>query len=412
MATNKSVIEDDFLTKTIFKKCKSNIASDNISEDTLNKIISVAINETEEFSRPMWRFCKELYERNKDIFKIITPEILLNVIRHLKRIANQKIECRAVGVKIIIFSQEVRAKNFGSYPLQFQPYVSPSKIKNIRGFFIDNSNNLQRIYKCIDSDKAFFAYVYDKQHNKLEFKEIKASVEGMTEICGDSTIGFELLSGVPCIRIFNNKEKIADYYLSETTGDWRARFDCDIFNILMKFNMFSENDAHLLTNIATQISVMGYGTILVITNKPERIENDNMPCKINSEKLDEAQKNKTIYNYTSYDGAVIIKCGKKNNINDKLEISNFGVILNSEVQINKNDNYDILLKYTNSGSRHEKAVGYAYSHKKDCVIVISENRTISIIRGIKPIYWRDNPNPQKLIKYVKKECKNDSFKRG
>lgn len=396
---------DDFLELNILEKCSTIINDNNIPQDVAHSIISTAVFETEEFSRPMWRFYNDMREKHKNIFDIISPEIFLNIVRHLKKIANQKIERRNVGVNIIICSQEGRSNRIGaSYPVQFQPYVDPSDIKDIRAFFIDESNNLQRIYKCIDSSNAFFAYTYNKEQNSLKFDEIKTfNGRSMKDICREHDIGFQLSGGKGLIRIYNGCKKIVDYYLSEITGDWVARFDSDIAEILNGFKMFNEADAKILTDLATEISCLGYGAMLIITQSPQNFGHSSAPCEISDEELEEATSNKTVYNYTSYDGAVIIKCGEDSHSNERLKICNFGVLINPKASIDTDDDYDVLLHYTNSGSRHEKAVRYAYDNPNDCVIVISENRTISILHGNSPIYWRDNVNPTKLINYVRKE---------
>ena len=57
--------------------------------------------------------------------------------------------------------------------------------------------------------------------------------------------------------------------------------------------------------------------------------------------------------------------------------------------------YKSLVESNNCGSRHEKAARYACEHPSDCIIVVSENRSISILHGPEPIYWRDDPNPLK-----------------
>ena len=91
----------------------------------------------------------------------------------------------------------------------------------------------------------------------------------------------------------------------------------------------------------------------------------------------------SLINCAAYDGAVVLNI----NSNNKLEIVQFGVIINPKKNVNKE--YQKLLKTTNSGSRHEKAARYACENKDDYIIVVSENKTISILHGTKPIYWRN-----------------------
>lgn len=413
MGINDENKQSDFFMQTILAECESIINEQHISPQTAEEIALKSIAVMEEFSRPLIQLYKEVDSRTSIFETIITPELFLRIIKHLRKIANQRIESRNVGVNIIIFSQEERVGINGSYPVQFQPYVVPKNIGDVKDFFIDDSSNLQRIYKCIDSDCAFFAYIYDKERDELKFDGIRSfSAKSMSTICGEGEIGFQLSRGTGCIRIYNKHNKIVDYYVSEVTGDWVARFDSDILDVLNGLKMFREDDAKILSNIATEISYLGYGAMIIITSDSNKFGNNSAPCKIINEELEESTANKTVFNYASYDGAVIIECGKGGHRNDRLKICNFGVLINPTSTIDDDADYSILLNYTNSGSRHEKAVRYAYDHPEDCIIVISENRTISIMHGRSPLYWRDSINPNKLIHYVRKRLKpTDSSKK-
>lgn len=403
---------DDYLEKKIFCDCKEIIDTNNIEHEVAKAIILASIKETEEFSLPMRRLYNETNRQCPELFDIITREIFLNIIKHLKCIAHQKIENKPLGVNIIVFAKEDDADELAGYSLQFAENKIIGVIPDIQKHFIDNENELQRVYKCVDPERALFAYVCDNNRT-LTLKNVKAfrGQSDMISVCDKNAVGFQLVYGLSCIRIYYQNNKIMDYYLSEITGEWTARFDNDIFKILTNLKIFSQEDAQLLTKISTRLACFGKGAMIIITSDATRFSKTESPCKMNPSVLKKAEENNSIYNYASYDGAVVLKYGDPKVSKYTLEVVNFGVIL-SPVPIPKNEYvYDILLKYTNSGSRHEKAVEYAFENPKDCIIVISENRTVSIIRGKKPLYWKDNPNPDKLVSYItNKENKDDNIK--
>ena len=223
----------------------------------------------------------------------------------------------------------------------------------------------------------------------------------MESICNDEAIGFELTNGF--IRIFFHKEVIMDYFLSEKGGNWQPRYNFDIEEILRQQVELDKEDYKLLTKVVMQLSQLGKGAMLIIADKPDNMSTHySTPCLQSVESLEKAVANSTIYSLASYDGAVVLTKNQKTN---RLKVCNFGVILSPASDINCNDDYFHLLQYSNSGSRHEKAVRHAYDNPEDCIIVISENRSVSILKGKKPILWRDTKVDEEMLSRLKNEEK-------
>jgi DNA integrity scanning protein DisA with diadenylate cyclase activity len=382
------------LIEIIFDKCNGIREQFNMDSDGVKEIIKFTANELGEFSRYLWNFYLDVAEKNKDIFQVISHEIFLHVVRHLKRIVNQKIENRNVGVSIVIFSSEYTYKGYGQYFLQMSAGEQKTTVIDVNEFFKDYKNDLQRFYKCIDSEQAFFAYTYNKAEDKLTYDGIMSFGNNkLKDICGCDSIGFTITAGIPCIRIYNSNKCVADYFVSETQGNWLARFKTDIESTLRDaIPNINDKDLENLSNAIMQLSYLGIGSMIIVTSDSNNRAISNSPFPLNREiELQVAISQGDLYHFAAYDGAIIIH----KNEHHRLMVQSFGVIINPSSKIPKG--YSILLRYTNSGSRHEKAVRYACGHTDDCVVVISENRTISILHGKQPIYWRDNNNPMELV---------------
>lgn len=94
--------------------------------------------------------------------------------------------------------------------------------------------------------------------------------------------------------------------------------------------------------------------------------------------------NKEFLDFASDDGAVVLKKGE----NGKIEkIIGIGVMLNPTSELSPE--YAELIKQTHSGTRHEKGARYACQHLDDYVIIISENKSLSILHGETSIIWRN-----------------------
>lgn len=373
------------LEEIILSDCQEIIKSYNIEDIAAKAIISQTIESSQFFTHALWHFYDVVRKFYPNIFNLISPKGFLLIIQHLRRVVFQKIESRNVGASIILFINNEQVEQLGNYHIQVLPLIN--SFGDIKNFFNEKELDLVRAYKGIKSNKAFFAFVINAKDNTIQFKGIKAFGENsFTTICGDDAIGFNLSEGVPCIRLYNQGERIVDYMLSEATGNWVIRPEKELYDIIAKQLIgVMQQDIKTLTKAIMQLSYLRIGAMLVITSNVKEFENDKTYYKLQSNGLENDMREELIYQYAANDGAVIIhKIPERHLVAEKI-----GVILNPTGNKYDKSLYKALVNDYNCGSRHEKAARYACEHPNDCVIVISENRSISILHGENPIFWRD-----------------------
>lgn len=380
------------LEDIVLSECKGIIEKHKINESVIREIITTSLEPVQEFSRALWRLYNATCQNCPNIFSILDAKLFLRIIKHIRNIVYQKIENRNVGISIIVFSNstEVDGRFYDVQPISIDRYT---KTKDTKKFFEDQQNKLKRAYKGVDSKKAFFAFSYDKANETLIFKGIRTFDSSFEDVCRNNAVGFNVSEGVPCIRIYHQHRHILDYIISESTGDWVIRIKDAIRDIIEKqIDGLHTTDLEILTQIVMQLSYLRIGAMLIITKSPEKFRD-----KIESHKLlrDDALledyfRNGLIYQYAAADGAVVIQFS----VGARLRLCNNGVVLNPQGK-GYSKEYDNLISKSNCGTRHEKAARHSCENPDDCLFVVSENRSISILHGPNPIYWRDDSNPLK-----------------
>ena len=291
---------------------------------------------------------------------------------------------RDVVISVIVFTDK---NNLDSYPKSniLPSKLQEGKIADIKEFFLDEKRELSSLYKCIDGNKSFFAYHYDSKSKGFYFDGVKNFPESFEKACKRTTVGFNISSSEQWIKIYNNSQLIISHFLCCFSSNWETIFSKALLNLL-KQHLIGTEEKYLmaLTQITLKLMVASCGAILLITPNKTDPYKSRAPYELYSEDLDSAEQNGFIYSYAKYDGAVLIK--KENNY---LTVKNFGIVLNPKKNKLKGSKYEDRLTSTNSGTRHEKAVGHALEHPEDCLIVISENKTISFLHGDEPILWRN-----------------------
>lgn len=167
--------KNDYLINKIYEESKFIFDKNNIKDKKdAQFIISSAANIIDDYPRGLWRIYNDLQDIESKIFNLITPELLLMIIQHLRTIASQKIESRHVGVKLVVFSENPQ-NSYAGYTVQAQKIKIDEKMEDekIEQHFKDFTHKMQRIYKCVDASIAFFAYTYEKNSNILIYNGIK-----------------------------------------------------------------------------------------------------------------------------------------------------------------------------------------------------------------------------------------------
>lgn len=158
----------------VLSECKEIVDKHHIDNSVIREIITTSLEPVQEFSRALWRLYKATSQKCPSIFSILDSKLFLRIIKHIRNIVYQKIENRNVGISIIVFSNNDEVEHYYTdYEMQPISISRDTGIENIKKFFEDQQNNLKRAYKGIDSKKAFFAFVYDKNKGSLIFKGIR-----------------------------------------------------------------------------------------------------------------------------------------------------------------------------------------------------------------------------------------------
>ncbi len=381
-----STDHEEELINNFYKKLKKSGLTKN--EVETKKIVKFMINELRDVPVNIRYFYLETLAIEKNIFEIISPELFIRIIRHLRLLGEQKRESHAICANIIIFIDDSSASRGGkvsAIPYNDKKIQLPQEI-DINEFFKPN-NVLEQAYRYVNVNNSFFAYQYSKDSDKTKFIGIRdfsshdELIKNMLKTCVGNTVGFSLEDDKSCIRIYHGGNHIVDYGLSEATGSWRARFTSHIYKLIKKINLQDE-DAKLLTNLIIQLAYTANGALLVITNDIGKFSDASTGLDVNITFGEEAMKHNFV-SYASIDGAVIIEHKKGLHA----QIKKCGVILSPTQPPSKL--YSNLINITNSGSRHEKAACHACENPEDYVVVISENKTISFLHSEEVVYWRD-----------------------
>lgn len=393
----KNLDYENELVESFFNKLNKD--HKKLNDEETKTIIKFMVNELKDVPINIRYFYLETLVNKSQIFDDISAEFFVRIIRHLRVLGEQKREKHSIGVNIVVFPDENTAGRVGTnsaIPFDSKTIKVPTDI-DYNSFF-KNNYDLERAYRYINPDNSFFAYQYSKNTDKARFIGIKdfstnngnleivstndGVFEKMSFLSSNNSIGFSLQGDKSYIRIYQGGNHIIDYALNESSGSWAARFTSNITNLIKKSRL-SNDDIILLTKYIIQLAYNASGALIVITSDYDNLfNNEDNGININVA-LRESAMRKNFTSYASIDGAVIIERRQ----NGFAQVKKCGVILSPNVT--PSSKYLELIHNTSSGSRHEKAASYACEHPKDFVIVVSENRTISILQGEKIIYWRD-----------------------
>ncbi|MBQ4078463.1 diadenylate cyclase, partial [bacterium] len=315
------------------------------------------------------------------------------IIRHLRDVCSQKREKHSMSANFIIFSEkcDIAQKARKSIRQESCELNRDSEIT----FNKEQRQELYKAYRLVNSTRSFFAFkkymvadrVIYKYEGLFDFSKDKMLIdEQMLEICYDfETVGFSVEEGKNCIRVYHNATHLFDYYLNESSGDWKLRSRGEIERFVQEFlkGRMVEQFASTIIDLAYK----GIGSMIIITDSIEKFEKDKKSSQIVNIKLTEELLKGQFFDFASDDGAVVINRESEKD----LKLYSYGVFINPICDLD--EEYNKYIQQTHSGTRHEKAARYACENPNDYVFIISDNKTISFLHGKEIIFWRD-----KLIK--------------
>lgn len=369
--------EQKKLKETLVKKYNE----ESNHEKTIDSAIDFAIAELKEVPVVIWEFLFDFEKRYERIFNTYSREVFIKIVRHLRFVGEQKRESHSIGANIIFFPNNSFIENFGLNSLTKE--VKSFPLKKILDNENDFGSQLERTYRFINAKTSFYACDAENFYSIREFEGQEEDIfKNMLRTTTGDVLGLSIEEGTSCIRIFYNGKHIVDYLLSEQSGGWICHYSkvlADLFNDIK----IVQEDKDDLVNKVLNLAYLRKGAMLILTNQPNasylktsqditlggtalrRVSGENFNC------------------YANFDGAMVISIE-----NECASLSRCGVFLSPKGD-KLTDAYKLEIKNTVSGTRHEKAAMYACEHTEDYIIVISENRSISVLHGPNPIYWRD-----------------------
>ncbi len=362
------------LKETLIEKFKKTKLPKKISS-TAEDAIEFTIDELKKVPVSTREFLIEFKNKNPNIFKNFNADIFINIVRHLRMVGEQKREKHQMGVNFVCFGDKDTAINSGVHSLVNE--IEEFELKDI----LNDDGRLQRSYRFVNPQTSFYACDRDKFYKVRDFKEEKEIFYNMESITEGDRIGFSIEGGTSCIRIFYSGKHIVDYLLSDQNGEWICHYSNDLHELLNNLPVDNRNIDKLVQRILN-LSYTSKGAILVLTTSADR-DCFKTAQSVNLKNKSFLEISNTQFNtFADFDGAMIIKM-----TNNSAFLSRCGVFLSSQGKLS--NEYIDAIKRTTSGTRHEKAAMYAHDNPHDYVIIISENRSISVLKGEELIYWRD-----------------------
>lgn len=325
---------------------------------------------------------------NQNFFEAIEYDFVGIIIRHLRDVGAQKRESHSMGANFIVFSEKA---NIGrrSRDTLIENSCNINKEEEIV-FSNVQRQHLYRAYRIVNPARSFFAFKKYKKSDKTIYKfegvydfiDAEKSLDvKMLSLCNDAeTVGFSMEPDNNCIKVYHNYRCFFDYYINESSGDWRCRFRSELESFVRKFHDGNLGDA--LVSALIELSYSRCGSMIIITDSDPQFNDGDVYKELKTPLTVDLLKEQFL-DFAKDDGAVIIRRHNSKN----LVLDSIGVMINPKQNLDLR--YEELIKNTHSGSRHEKAARHACENPNDYVFVISENKTISFLHGTEYIFWRD-----------------------
>jgi len=392
MVDNKQWIKS--LALLVYENCKDAFDSEKCSAEATKNIIEKTIIGLKEYPINVYRIIFAVKSRCPEIAWL--PDIFFtDLLAHLRDIANKKIENQSLNVCVLVakehsaFLKSQLAVNFIKSMFVIEDACQSGQNNDIVNFarlkilsrYYPLSNQKTSVF--VYSDQRKFVGMYDIKKNGNEQPLTYEKMAGFTTD-GETFVLFSE-ENKNCVRMFSGGKHVADYFLSETTGNWVLRFSEDIENFLKPLNLCSVTQNCLISDIIN-LSYKRIGAMLVFTNEPLVNGKDYKDSGVRFNKkifLGEENCKNHLFEAASMDGAVLLKLENSAKAAKKAQIYKFGAILSTGSKHSKKcDDF-------NMGARHKTAACFSYSHKEALIVVISENRGISVFAGGEPLLFKD-----------------------
>jgi len=319
----------------------------------------------------------------------IDKKIFEQIISHLKKVNYRKIEKHSMGACFVIckadYIEQCKAK-YDEFHVNTKLFNSTKIIK----FDEKLSLEIGLLYKTIHPFAAFFLFSstgeFHGVYNLIRSHTESLSTKTIAELTNEKAVAFLTQGGTESIRIFSERSLLADYYLSGGDGDWRFRLLSDVKKCISFTKINGNTLIDYICNFIFELSFNRIGALLVFS-KNEFKSNDSQDHNTLKNAYFTDINIETLKTWASVDGAVISFLDGK--------IQRYGQLLPFNEKTKLLEYMTGLIKSHQKGSRHTGAAKYSLEHPEDCIIIVSENRGISILYkeyGDHPLMWDDEIN--------------------
>ena len=302
----------------------------------------------------------------------VDEDFLVTLVTHVTTVVHRVVESLSLGCSIGVFAHPE------SVVLHSQSYYAAGAVT----FSSDPANHLEEAaaaYQKINPASGLF--VFDASGagrgvQRMGSGEIvgRAAVERLTEEHQESLV-LMLDRDQDCILVFVGGEVAADYYLSQTTGEWVLR----VYEELIEKSVSQRPAAVRTSQVrdvvrrALELSYSRVGAMLILGDGvPEQayfeqatgLEGVNLRSLTTSEFADMA----------GLDGAVHIEPSRG--------VTAVGAIVRTK------DGSAATHRHGMEGSRHGSAAAFSAVAPDHMVVVVSENRALSVLVDGRPVHER------------------------
>lgn len=344
-----------------------------------------------------------IVDENKETAKMIIDKLQIDdlldqerlsvIFAHLSSVVHRKIESNAMKVLFLITKNDCLDefyRRYKEYPMQrwMSNFIKKEAIIS------DILEKLSLSYKAINPYTAFYHFSSDGSFHGIRQLTDRDEDDGISilkqQMLGrDEFIAFLAEGRKQCIRIFYRGNMVGDYYLSESKGQWKLRIVNEFIDIL-KGTCVKAEICELVCNIIFDLSYRKIGSMLIFSDNELNEDKDSdkeyeylTGATIQGERLS------MIRDWASLDGAILVKSTGK--------IYSVGKILNNYGEKQLASEWKERIANSQKGARHTVAAAVASTHHDACILVISENRGISVLYKGKPLVWDDQ-----IEKYIDK----------
>ncbi|MDR2720650.1 MAG: diadenylate cyclase [Nitrososphaerota archaeon] len=320
------------------------------------------------------------------------------ILTHLKAIINKKIENKHMDACFVVYPKDeardiVAGAQYITYPLQPRFYEGINAVpfsfnsENPRLVNTEALKDISLLYRIIHPFTAFCLFASDGTFYGVCGLRLNKKVVPYTDnICdvpeAQKAMIFLAQGKEKSIQLYLNRSLIADYYLTESDGDWRFRLLSKYEKVLVTTGI-TEETAKYVCELIFELSHKRIGSLLIFSDEPNfGLTNLDEHKKMPGNTIIKQQNNVVILGWASMDGAVL--CTKSG------QVKYVGIIIaDGDKKADLTPHINMLINRDQKGSRHVTAASYSKLHKSACVVAISQNMGISIFYDGEVKVWND-----------------------